>query len=172
MASEPYYKTVLPKLKELSTQRRLLFGTLLEDVGLSIDILFDKFGNPGQRFPYYIMDSNSIVLGYVMIPKPDRSYSDRAWNRIDLPQHQGMKKFEKDGFKGREGRIVFLQVWEAERDVVLLPFQILQDLQLFREKGDFTVRKDCGTYVLMAPKWEDKSKFKLNTGLNEVFRYL
>ena len=63
-----------------------------------------------------------------------------------------------------------LQVWEDESASVLIPLKEHFKLKVFKDKGNFTVKKDGRDFVLVTPRWD--FPIKLKNGIEDVFTLL
>ena len=150
---EPFHGKVLCQLKELAEARGCEFVEGKEEWGLT------SFVRPRKRTFFGIEDKTKgrAILGVILVPTPKREHSDQAWNRIEPPLRDKLLSFET----GSMITCLFLQVWEAERRVVLIPLNELKKLKGFRDTGDFNIKKRDGReFFLVTPRWEDNIKLK------------
>ena len=149
---EPYHGKVLVQLKEIAEGRGCEFAEGKEEWELT------SFVRPGKRTFFGIEDKTKgkSILGVIVVPDPKREYSDRAWNRIEAPLRHKLLSFEI----GLMISCLFLQIWEEDKRVVLIPLNELKKLKGFRDTGNFNVKRDGREFFLVTPRWEDNIKLK------------
>jgi hypothetical protein len=165
---QKYYETVLRKLKKMAEERGYQFCSEARS-----EWHLDTLAQPGRHVFYGVETDHSSVLGFVMVPEPGRGHSDRAWNRFNA-NTRGWKVLEQLNDRGWEGKrvaVVFVQVWEDEREEVLIPLKILKRLPGFNRTGDFTVKRVAiGQYAIVTPSWDDE--VFLQVKLEHLFTFL
>jgi len=106
----------------------------------------------------------------IVVPEVGREHSTAAWNRIEPPQKYKLQRLEWNGYGGQRVAFVLLQVWEKERSAVVISLQELFKLKVFKDKGNFTVKKEGREYQLVTPRWD--VPLMLRTGIEKVFTLL
>jgi hypothetical protein len=162
-----YYDGVIPELKKLAEERGLLFEPSPKP---GFEWLLDIEANPGKRSFFSLEGTDSGVVGVISIPALDREHSSKAWNRIEPPQKYKLQRLEWNGYGGKKVVFALLQIWEEERASVLIPLQELFKLKVFKDKGNFTVKKDGRDFCLVTPRGD--SPIMLRTGIEKVFTLL
>jgi hypothetical protein len=107
----------------------------------------------------------------IVVPEPERDYSDRAWNRFPPPLRRKIEDLERDGYEGKRLSVVIIQVWERERATVLVPKE-LQNTKAYRDTGNFSILKNCGEFELQTVKRNGEAEIKLRDRLEELLRLL
>jgi hypothetical protein len=167
---ERYFDGVFRELRVKTEERGHIFhskgtpGTTMSEL---LDVLSVR---PRVRHPFGIESDLSMLVGFILIPGPERNLSDRAWNRFDQDLCKRIAKAEQDGCQGKSLSFVIIQIWEREKRCVLIPFKELDTIPNFREKGNFTVLKDCGEFFLQKPWYEPK--IRLKDRLEQIFEFL
>jgi hypothetical protein len=162
---EPYYSKILGELTRRSREAGFEFlSEAKEDWEVSI------FVRPGRRIFFGVEEKtkNHAILGIIVVPDPKREYSDLAWNRIEKPLKEKLLNFETNGHKGEKLSCVFLQVWEANKRCILIPYKQLTRVKRFGDTGDFRVKRDGAEFFLETPRGEDN--IKLSSHLDDLFR--
>ena len=159
---ESFAGKVLAQLKELAEVRGCEFAEKKEEWELT------SFVGPGKRTFFGIEDKTKgkAILGVIVVPDPKREQSDSAWNRIEAQLRDKLSSLES----GSMITCLFLQVWEEDKRVVLIPLNELKRLKGFRDTGDFHVKRDGGEFFLVTPRWDDP--IKLKTGVEQLFTLL
>lgn len=162
-----YYDGVLPELKKLAEERNLVFKPSPKP---GFEWLLDIEASPGKRSFYSIEGTQSGVVGMVSVPALDREHSSKAWNRIEPAQRYNLQRLEWNGYEGKKVSFALLQIWEDERVSVLIPLRELFKLKVFKDKGNFTVKKEGREFFLVTPRGD--SPIALMTGTIAVFSLL
>lgn len=108
------------------------------------------------------------ILAVVLVPKPEREHSYTAWNRLEAPLREKLLGFERNGYSEGAISCQIVQVWETDKRVILVPLKLLDSLKGFRDKGNFTIKKDSEGYTLVTPRWEEN--IKLKDRLEDLFK--
>jgi len=162
-----YYDGVLPELKKLAEERGCVFEPSPKP---GFEWLLDIEASPGKRSFFSIECTSSGIVGMISVPALDREYSNRAWNRIEPPQRYNLQRLEWNGYAGKKVVFTLLQIWEDERAAVLIPLRELFNLKVFKDKGNFTVKKEGSEFFLVTPRGD--SPISLETGTRAVFSLL
>ena len=162
-----YYDGVLPELKKLAEERGLVFEPSPKP---GFEWLLDIVASPGKRSFFSIEGNDAGVVGMVSVPALDREHSSKAWNRIEPPQRYNLQRLEWNGYGGKKVAFTLLQIWEDERASVLIPLRELFKLKVFKDKGNFTVKKEGREFFLVTPRGD--SPISLATGTEAVFSLL
>jgi hypothetical protein len=167
---ENFYNQVLPELRKKTEERGHRFcsqGT----PGTSMSELLDELSvQPGVRFPFGIEANLSVLVGFIIIPDENRIHSEIAWNRFDQNLRERIARAERRGSQDKSLSCVIIQIWERERNCVLIPFKELDGILSFRRTGDFRVLKDCGEFFLKTPR--DEPNIRLKDRLDHIFEFL
>lgn len=169
---ENFYNQVFPGLQKKTEERGCRFYSRGTPRTLMSELLDELSVQPRVRSPFGIENDHSVLVGIIVIPKPERKHFGRAWNRFEPPMREKLKRAEQQGFKGKPLSFVVIQVWERERSCVLIPYKDLVSIPKFRETGNFTVLKDDGGggYFLQKPRHEPKIRLKEH--LEQIFDFL
>jgi hypothetical protein len=154
---DQYYRKVLEEIKKLSEERGLEFVFQAKE-GWELN----SFVQPRKRTFFGIDDKKNkrAILGMILVPEPNRAYSDQAWNRIEPPLREKLSRLEKAGHDGSAITCVLVQVWESDKRTIVIPLKELDRIKRFRDTGDFRVKKDGGEFLLETPRWEDNIRLK------------
>ncbi len=167
---ENYFDGVFKELRGKTEERGHIFhskgtpGTTMSEL---LDVLSVQ---PGVRHPFGIEGDLSVLVGFIVIPAPERKHSDKAWNRFDQDLRKRITKAEQEGYQGKSLSFVIIQIWEGEKRCVLIPFKELDTIPNFRETGNFTVLKDCSEFFLQKPSYEPR--IRLKDRLEQIFEFL
>ncbi len=71
---------------------------------------------------------------------------------------------------GKKVAFLLLQIWEEERVPVLIPLKELFKLKVFKDKGNFTPKKEGREFFLVTPRGD--SPILLVTGTEAVSKLL
>lgn len=162
-----YYDGVLPELKKLAEERGLVFEPSPKP---GFEWLLDIEASPGKRSFFSIEGPDTGVVGMVSVPALDREHSSKAWNRIESPQRYNLQRLEWNGYGGKKVAFTLLQIWEDEQASVLIPLRELFKLKVFKDKGNFTVKRVGREFFLVTPRGD--SPIPLVTGNETVFSLL
>lgn len=162
-----YYEGVLPELKKLAEERNCIFAPSPKP---GFEWLLDIEASPGKRSFFSIECTDSGVVGMVSVPALDREHSSIAWNRIEPPKTYKLQRLEWNGYGGKKVVFALLQIWEDECASALIPLRELFKLKVFKDKGNFTVKKDGREFFLVTPRGD--SPITLRTGTESVFSLL
>jgi hypothetical protein len=167
---ERYFDGVFRELRGKTEERGHIFhskgtpGTTMSEL---LDVLSVQHR---VRHPFGIESDLSMLVGFILIPKPERNLSDRALNRFDQDLRKRITKAEQEGYQGKSLSFVIIQIWEGEKRCVLIPFKELDTIPNFRETGNFTVLKDCSEFFLQKPSYEPR--IRLKDRLEQIFEFL
>ena len=162
-----YYDGFLPELKKRTEERSLIFAPSPKP---GFEWLLDIEARPGKRSFFSIEGATSGVVGMVSVPDIEREHSSQAWNRIKPPQTYKLQRLEWNGYEGKKVAFALFQIWEDERASVLIPLRELFKLKVFKDKGNFTVKKEGREFFLVTPRGD--SPITLRTGTEAVFSLL
>ena len=164
---DQYYKKILEQIKRLSEERGLEFISQAKE-GWELS----NFVQPRRRTFFGIDDKKNkrAILGMVLVPEPAREHSNLAWNRFEPTLREKLAKLEKNGHEGSAISCVLVQIWESDKRAIVIPLKELNRIKIFRDKGDFRVKKDSGEFVLETPRWEDN--IRLKNRLEELFTFI